>query len=115
MVTYKDLLENPGSVKVNAYVKIPSEAKFVALLRAFAGENGESLQLTYSEREAARVLFGPGASPSGIRLLRNRGEGPTFILINGRIRYRLFDLLDWLDHRITYRNSNEAYADGYPK
>lgn len=115
MLNYQDILNNPASVRVNAYAKVPYDEKFLTLLRAFAGERGETLQLTYSEREAARVLFGTRASYQRIRLLRTRGEGPPFVLVNGRIRYRLFDLLEWMYSLTSCRNADEAYADGYRK
>ena len=47
-----------------------------------------------TEAEAAAQI---GKSHSTLRRLRYDGTGPRYLLVGGRIRYRMEDLREWLD------------------
>lgn len=97
--------------RVNAYADVPYEEKFLSLVRVFSSPDGETpLQLTYNETEAAKILF--GGSKIMLMKLRHAGNGPKFITLNGRIRYRLFDLVEWAYTQPAYRNTDEALDHG---
>jgi predicted DNA-binding transcriptional regulator AlpA len=57
-----------------------------------------------TEREAARFL---GYTHRAMQNWRHRGGGPAFVKVSARsIRYRMRDLIDWIDSK-TVRNTSE--------
>ncbi len=48
-----------------------------------------------TDTEGAAVLL--GMTPETLRNWRYRGDGPPFLKVGRSVRYRLFDLAEWLD------------------
>lgn len=65
----------------------------------------EQRATTVSPADAARRL---GLQPGTLANMRYRGDGPAYIRVGNRIRYRLTDLADWLDARVRTSTSNDA-------
>ncbi len=59
---------------------------------------------TVSPSEAAQRI---GLRPGTLANMRWRGDGPRYIKVGGRVRYRLVDLAVWLEDQI-----RESTSDG---
>ena len=62
----------------------------------YDGNRLESRATTVSPEDAADRL---GVQPSTLANWRWTGGGPRYLKVGGRVRYRLFDLAEWLDAR----------------
>lgn len=58
------------------------------------GNRLEAMTTTVSPEEAAERL---GVRASTLANWRWTGSGPRFLKVGGRVRYRLFDLAEWLE------------------
>lgn len=63
--------------------------------------------VTLSAREAASRL---GLEPGTLANWRWSGQGPRFVKIGGRVRYRLSDLSIWLDQQTRRSTSDPGPA-----
>jgi predicted DNA-binding transcriptional regulator AlpA len=50
-----------------------------------------------TEEDAGKLLR---LSPATLRNMRTKGRGPSFIKVGGLVRYRLTDLMDWIESRV---------------
>lgn len=58
---------------------------------------------TVSPAECAERI---GLKPSTLRNQRWRGDGPPFVRVGGRVRYRLVDIAEWLESRVRTSTSD---------
>ncbi|CAN5213684.1 hypothetical protein BH10PSE2_BH10PSE2_11960 [soil metagenome] len=63
-------------------------------------------RLALSTKEAARTL---GLSHRTMEDWRGSGLGPRFVMLGSRVRYRVSDLIEYLD-RNTFSSTGEALA-----
>ena len=68
-----------------------------------ASETLEARANTVTPEDAARRL---GVRPSTLANWRWRGEGPSYVKIGGRVRYRLRDLARYLDGQVRTSTSD---------
>lgn len=68
-----------------------------------ASETLEARANTVTPDDAARRL---GVRPSTLANWRWRGEGPSYVKIGGRVRYRLRDLARYLDGQVRTSTSD---------
>lgn len=64
---------------------------------------------TIDTDEAARRI---GLQPGTLHNMRWRGDGPPFLKIGGRVRYRVTDLAEWLDSRRRSSTSDPGPRSG---
>jgi hypothetical protein len=69
------------------------------------GERDDLLDTTAMSR-----WFGYGDQWFEIARCKEKGFGPPFLRIGGRVRYRRGDVLDWLAERKRFRSSDEYFA-----
>jgi len=50
-----------------------------------------------TEDDASKILR---LAPATLRNMRTQNRGPCFIKIGGLVRYRLTDLVDWIESRV---------------
>jgi predicted site-specific integrase-resolvase len=67
------------------------------------GTSLEDRATTVAPDEAARRL---GVEPSTLANWRWSGNGPRFVKVGGRVRYRLADLADYLDGQVRSSTSD---------
>ena len=60
---------------------------------------------TIDPAEAAKRL---GLKPGTLTNMRWRGDGPVFLKIGGRVRYRLNDIAEYLEGRIRTSTSDDG-------
>ena len=60
---------------------------------------------TVSPAECARRI---GLQPSTLRNRRVRGDGPPYVRIGTRVRYRIGDIADWLDAQVRTSTSHDV-------
>lgn len=69
--------------------------------------NEKSLPMLLNQEDAAKFL---DCSPRNLEALRHRGGGPRFVKLGRRVRYRVCDLLDWIDSNVRSSTGEQAGA-----